>query len=89
MSPSEPEIAQSSSSATSEVFEICVSVCWNSGSDMPSSAAISSSVGARCSRFSSRAQTRSISRALLRTERGTQSSERSSSMIEPLMREMA
>ena len=35
------------------------------------------------------AHTFSISRALLRTERGTQSSERSSSMMEPLMREMA
>ena len=31
----------------------------------------------------------SISRALVRTERGTQSSERSSSMIEPLMRVIA
>ena len=35
------------------------------------------------------ALTFSISRALLRTERGTQSSERSSSMIEPLMRVIA
>ena len=56
---------------------------------MPSASAISWSVGARCSRFSSTAQRFSISRALLRTERGTQSRERSSSMMEPLMREIA
>ncbi len=80
---------QSSSSATMLVLAICVSDCWNSGTVMLSESAISWSVGARCSRFSRMAQAFSISRALLRTERGTQSSERSSSMIEPLMREMA
>ena len=56
---------------------------------MPSSAAISSSVGARCSWCSSLALRFSISRARARTERGTQSSERSSSMIAPLMRVIA
>ena len=88
-SPSEPEMDHSSSSATMLVLAICVSDVWNSATVMCSSSAISWSVGARCSRFSRMAQTFSISRALLRTERGTQSSERSSSMMEPLMREMA
>ena len=48
-----------------------------------------SSVGARCSSFSSAAIARSIWRARVRTERGTQSSERSSSMIAPRMRAIA
>ena len=56
---------------------------------MPSFSAISSSVGARCSFVSSSAIARSIWRARVRTERGTQSSERSSSMIAPLMRAIA
>ena len=56
---------------------------------MPISFATSSSEGGRLKRFSSSSMARSISRARLRTERGTQSSERSSSMIDPLMREIA
>ena len=56
---------------------------------MFSFAASSASVGARCSSCSSLAWAASISRARERTERGTQSSERSSSMIEPRMRVIA
>ena len=56
---------------------------------IPTFAAISSSVGARPSLLSSSAIARSISRARERTERGTQSSARSSSMIEPLIRAIA
>ncbi len=70
-------------------FEICRSASWKSSSEIPSSEDISSSVGARCSRASSFMFTRSNSRARARTERGTQSSVRSSSMIEPRMRVMA
>jgi hypothetical protein len=51
--------------------------------------AISSSVGARISSFSSAAIARSIWRARVRTERGTQSSERSSSMMAPRIRAIA
>ena len=61
----------------------------SSSSVIPTFCAISSSVGARPSFASSSAIARSISRARERTERGTQSSERSSSMIEPLIREIA
>ena len=61
----------------------------NSATPMPSPLAISWSVGARWSLFSRLAHAFSILRALLRTERGTQSRERSSSMMEPLMREIA
>ena len=56
---------------------------------MPSFFAISSSVGARPSRASSSPIARSMSRARARTERGTQSIERSSSMIWPLIRAIA
>ena len=56
---------------------------------MPSEAAISSSVGARVSLDSRFAIVFSISRARARTERGTQSIERSSSMMEPLIRAIA
>ena len=56
---------------------------------MPSFSAISSSVGARWSLRSSSAIERSMSRARERTERGTQSIARSSSMIEPLIRAIA
>ena len=56
---------------------------------MPSFFAISSSVGARSSLSSSSAIARSMSRARARTERGTQSIERSSSMIWPLIRAIA
>ena len=55
---------------------------------MPSSAAISSSVGARCSSVLELGADLLDLARLARTERGTQSSERSSSMIEPLMREI-
>ena len=85
-SPEASETVQSSSSATTEEFEIRTSDSWNSSTVVSSASAISLSVGARCSSCSSLALARSISRALVRTERGTQSSERSSSMIEPLMR---
>ncbi len=56
---------------------------------MFSFAASSASLGARCSSCSSLAWAASISRARERTERGTQSSERSSSMIAPRMRVIA
>ena len=56
---------------------------------MFSFSAISSSVGARCSLASSFAWALSTSRARARTDRGTQSSERSSSMIAPLTRATA
>ena len=56
---------------------------------IPSLSAISSSVGARCRLASRAAIARSIARARERTERGTQSIARSSSMIAPLIREMA
>ena len=63
---------------------------WSSSSSsMPSFSAISSSVGERWSSASSFAIARSISRARERTERGTQSIARSSSMIEPLIRAIA
>src|ERR671915_1875349 len=88
-SPPEPGLDQSSSRAAIEEREISSSESWNSSSVMPSLAAISSSVGARASFASSEAIARSISRARARTERGTQSIERSSSMIEPLMRAIA
>jgi hypothetical protein len=70
-------------------LEICSSASWNSSTDIVSSLAISSSDGARCSECSSLEFARSISRARERTERGTQSRERSSSMIAPLMRVIA
>ena len=88
-SPLESLTDHSSSSAAIVELEICSSASWNSWTLMSSSAAISSSVGARCSLCSSLALARSISRARARTERGTQSSERSSSMIAPLMRVIA
>ena len=56
---------------------------------IPTFAAISSSVGARPSWPSSSRIARSISRARERTDRGTQSSVRSSSMIEPRIRAIA
>ena len=83
------ETLQVSSSATIEELEIWVIAAWNSSSVMPRAAASSSSVGARWRRCSSSVALRSISRERARTERGTQSSERSSSMIEPLIRATA
>ncbi len=56
---------------------------------MSSSAATSASSGLRFSSFSSLEIARSIVRAFARTERGTQSIERSSSMMAPLIREIA
>ena len=81
--------ARRSSSATSPVNEICDSVCASSSLVISSSAATSPSSGLRLSSFSSLEKARSIARAFARTERGTQSIERSSSMIAPLMREIA
>ena len=88
-SPLASETVHSSSSATTDEFEIFVSDSWKSSTDVPSASAISWSVGARRSLCSSDAFVFSIWRARARTERGTQSSERSSSMIEPLMRAIA
>ena len=70
-------------------LEICSSASWNSSTVIVSSPAISSSEGARWSLASSFMFARSISRARARTERGTQSSVRSSSMIAPRMRVIA
>ena len=56
---------------------------------MSSSTATSASSGLRRSSFSSFEYARSMARAFARTERGTQSMERSSSMIAPLIREIA
>ena len=66
-----------------------VSELSSSSTVTPTLAAISSSVGARPSFASSSPIARSIWRARERTERGTQSSARSSSMIAPLMRAIA
>ena len=61
----------------------------SSSSVIPIFSASSASVGARWSCASSEAIARSISRARARTDRGTQSIARSSSMIAPLMRVIA
>ena len=83
------EVDQSSSSAAIEVREMSMSDSSSSPVVIPTLSAISSSVGARAS-FDSRSRiARSISRARERTERGTQSSVRSSSMIEPRIRAIA
>ena len=66
-----------------------VSDSSSSSSVMPIFAAISSSLGAVPSFASSSPIARSISRARERTERGTQSSARSSSMIAPRIRAIA
>ncbi len=83
------DTVQSSSSAAIEEREISVRLSSSSSSVRPSLLAISSSFGARPSFDSSSATARSMSRARARTERGTQSSARSSSMIEPLIRAIA
>ena len=88
-SPPASETFHSSSSATIVELEICSSASWKSDRLIPSSLASSSSVGARWSLASSFMFTRSISRARARTERGTQSRVRSSSMIAPRMRVIA
>ena len=69
--------------------EIWPSVVCSWSSVMSSSSASSASVGVRCSSPSSLAYAFSSARALARTERGTQSIERSSSRMVPLMRAMA
>ena len=61
----------------------------SSPSVTPSSVAISASSGERFSSFSSLEYARSMVRAFDRIDRGTQSIERSSSMIAPLMRLIA
>ena len=61
----------------------------SSSTVIPTFFAICSSVGASPVFASSAAIARSISRARERTERGTQSIARSSSMIAPLMRAIA
>ena len=68
------DTVQSSSSAAIDDREISVRLEPSSSSVSPSFSAISSSVGARCSFFSSSAIARSMSRARARTGRGTQSS---------------
>jgi hypothetical protein len=88
-SPLESETLQSSSRATMEECEMVSSESLSSSTVMPTSSAISLSVGARWSLFSSLALARSSSRARARTLRGTQSIARSSSMMAPLMRMMA
>jgi hypothetical protein len=88
-SPEASETLHSSSSATIVELEIWTSCSWNSSTLTSSSLAISSSVGARCSLASSFMFARSKWRARARTERGTQSSVRSSSMMAPRMRVIA
>ena len=83
------ETVQSSSSAAIDVRPISDRLSFSSSSLTPSFPAISSSVGARPRRLSRSVMVRSISRARARTERGTQSSARSSSMIDPRMRAIA
>src|SRR5215212_5669907 len=88
-SPPDPETVHSSSSAAIDEREMSVSAPSSSSTGIPSFDAISSSLGARPSLRSSSEIARSISRARERTDRGTQSSARSSSRIEPLMRAIA
>jgi hypothetical protein len=88
-SPPDPEIVHSSSSAAIEEREMSVRLPSSSSTLMPTFAASSSSLGARPSFASSSPIARSICRARERTDRGTQSSARSSSRMEPLMRAMA
>ena len=69
--------------------EILRSALWNSPTVISSSAATSASFGVRRSVASRCVTACSTARALVRTDRGTQSIERSSSMMAPLMRGMA
>jgi hypothetical protein len=78
-----------SSRATRPVNEIWPRVVWSWSSVRSSSSASSVSLGVRCSLPSSVEYAFSSARALARTERGTQSIERSSSRMFPLMRAMA
>ncbi len=88
-SPPEPETVQSSSRAAIEDRAISLRLSPSSSSVIPSFFEISSSVGARPSFASSSPIARSMSRARERTERGTQSIARSSSMMAPLIRAIA
>ena len=88
-SPLPEDTVQSSSSAAIDEREMSVRLSSSSSVVIPSFSAISSSVGARCSFASSTVIARSMSRARDRTDRGTQSIARSSSMIAPLIREIA
>ena len=88
-SPLESDTLHSSSSAAIEECEIASSDVCSSSSEIPNSWASSASVAARCKLCSSFELARSISLARARTLRGTQSIERSSSMIAPLMRVIA
>ncbi len=89
LSPLESGALHSSSSAEIEELAICSSAVRNSSTVISSSSESSSSVGTRCRRASSFRLARSIWRARARTDRGTQSSARSSSRIAPLMRVIA
>ena len=71
---------------TKEIWENCA---CSSSSDRPSSRATSASVGVRRCSASSLAYAFSMALALARTDRGTQSMLRSSSMMAPLTRVMA
>ena len=82
-------VFSSSSSATMPTKLIWRERLASSSSVTPSSVATSLSSGERFSSFSSFEYARSIARALARIERGTQSIERSSSMMAPLMRLIA
>ena len=90
-SPLASDTAHSSSSATTDELEIWIRLSWKSSIGhlellRPPRRRVG--VAAQLALELRRAPP-SISRALARTERGTQSSERSSSMIEPLMRATA
>ena len=78
-----------SSSAIMPTVEILRSALWKSPTVISSSAATSASFGVRRSVASRCVNACSTARALVRTDRGTQSIDRSSSMIAPLMRGMA
>jgi hypothetical protein len=89
LSPRSPPPDTTSSSAATVTNEIWVTMSCSSERLTPRCSAISVSVGARFSVDSSSALALSTSRALNRTDRGTQSSARSSSMMAPLIRGMA
>ena len=78
-----------SSSAIMPTVEILRSALWKSPTLISSSAATSASLGVRRSVASRCVTACSTARALVRTDRGTQSMERSSSMMAPLIRGMA
>ena len=88
-SPEPVGLDHSSSSAAIDEREISSKAPSSSSSLTPSFFAISSSVGARNSWLSSCTIAFSMSRARERTDRGTQSIERSSSMMAPRIRWIA